>query len=237
VAEFVYIDETGTSGNQPYLNVVAAVVDEEQVQSLAVEMRKVAQHHLGFFIPDDFEFHGNQIWRGDPPWVGKTHAELISVYEDAIDLLNTCNIQIAFSSIDKAGLHKKYNGAHDDNAYRLALQFLLEKVDRNLGDARKVLVADEAREQELKAIQMVADMQHWGVGEVLSNKPLSTVIDSLHFVRSHSSPGVQMADLAAWVIQRRRMTPTEPHPDADEAMARLRQLVWDRTPTWRETWP
>jgi Protein of unknown function (DUF3800) len=159
------------------------------------------------------------------------------VYEDAIGLLMTCDIQIAYSSIDKARLHEKYKGAHDNNAYRLALRFLLEKIDRNMGDARKVLVADEAREQELKAIQMVADMQHWGVGEVLSSKPLSTIIDSLHFVRSHSSPGVQMADLAAWVIQRRRMTPTEPHPDADEAMARLRQLVWDRTPTWCETWP
>jgi hypothetical protein len=237
VARFAYIDETGTAGNQPYLHVVAAVVDEDQVQPLAVEMRKVAQHHLGFLLPDDFEFHGLQIWRGDPPWAGKVPSELIAVYEDAIGLLMTCDIQIAYSSIDKARLHEKYKGAHDNNAYRLALQFLLEKIDRNMGDARKVLVADEAREQELKAIQMVADMQHWGVGEVLSSKPLSTIIDSLHFVRSHSSPGVQMADLAAWVIQRRRMTPTEPHPDADEAMARLRQLVWDRTPTWRETWP
>lgn len=38
MARFVYIDETGTAGNQPYLHVVAAVVDEDQVQPLAVEV-------------------------------------------------------------------------------------------------------------------------------------------------------------------------------------------------------
>jgi hypothetical protein len=237
VAKFVYIDETGTAGNQPFLYVVAAVVDEWQVQQLAAQMREVAQRHFGFFVPEDFEFHGNQVWGGSHHWEGKTPTELIAAYLEVMDLLDTCQIDVAYASINKAGLHGKYDGAHDDKAYRLALQFLLEKVDRNLGDALKVLVADEAHEHELKAIRMVADMQQWGVGEVPSRKHLSTVIDSLHFVRSHASPGVQMADLTAYVIQRRLMTPIETHPDANAAMEKLRTLVWDRTQTWRETWP
>ena len=83
MARFVYIDETGTAGNQPYLHVVAAVVDEDQVQPLAVEMRKLAQRHLGFLLPDDFEFHGLQIWRGDPPWAGKPPSGLIAVVPEA----------------------------------------------------------------------------------------------------------------------------------------------------------
>jgi hypothetical protein len=84
--------------------------------------------------------------------------------------------------------------------------------------------------------RVVADTQQWGTGEVPS-RPLATIIDSLHFVRSHASPGVQIADLAAYVIERRRPTPTEPHPDADAAMARMGSLVWDHTRTWRQTWP
>jgi hypothetical protein len=235
MARFVYIDETGTGGRQPYLYVVAAVVDEGQVQPLAREMRRVAQHHLGW-LPLDFEFHGRHIWGGTDHWTGKTPPELIAAYADAIEILNTCDIDIAYASIDKAALHVRHNGAADANAYRLALQFLLEKIDANLGATRKVLVADEAHEQELDAIKMVADMQQWGTGEVPS-RPLATIIDSLHFVRSHASPGVQMADLTAYVIQRRRMTPTELHPDAEAAMARMRMLVADHTRTWRETWP
>jgi Protein of unknown function (DUF3800) len=235
MARFVYIDETGTGGNQPYLYVVAAVVDEEQVQPLASAMRGVAQHHLGFFLPQDFEFHGSQLWHGTHHWASKTPPELIAAYQDAIGILNACEVVIAHACIDKTALHAKYNGAADANAYRLALQFLLEKIDNNLGSL-KVLVADEAREQTLGAIKMVADMQLWGAGEVPSHR-LVTVIDSLHFVRSQASPGVQMADLAAYVIQRRRLTPTEHHPDAEAAMARMGALVWDRTATWRQTWP
>jgi hypothetical protein len=235
VAKFVYIDESGTSRKQRYLFVVGAVVREEQVQHLADEMRKVAQTHLGFFLPQVFEFHGQEIWQGTHHWAGKAPADLIAAYEHALQLLNVCDIEISHACIDKARLHTKYNGAADDNAYRLALQFLLEKLDRNVGSL-KVLVADEQREQELKAIAMVADMQQWGAGEV-PGRPLTTVIDSLHFVRSHASPGVQMADLAAYVIQRRRLVQPEHHPDAEAAMARMMQLLWDHTPTWRDTWP
>ena len=236
MAQFVYIDETGTGGQQPYLYIVAVVINEDQVQQLASEMRRVAQHHVGFFLPQDFEFHGNQLWGGTHHWAGKTPGELIAAYEGVLAILNTCDVDIAHASINKAALHARYNGAADANAYRLALQFVLEKIDNNLGASRKVLVADEAREQQLAAIKMVADLQLWGTGEVPS-RPLATIIDSLHFVRSHASPGVQMADLAAFIIQRRRLTPAERHPDAEAAMARMAALVWDHTRTWRQTWP
>jgi hypothetical protein len=235
MARLVYIDETGTGGSHPYLYLVAAVVNEEHVQRLAKEMRQVAQKYLGFFLPQGFEFRGNQLWGGSGHWAGKEPPELIAAYEGAIDILNTCDIGIAHASIDKAALHAKYNGTHDDNAYRLALQFLLEKVNA-LGPSRKVVIADEAREQQFRAIAMVADMQLWGTGEV-PGQPLDTIIDSLHFVRSQASPGVQMADLAAFVIQRRRLTPKEHHPNAEAAISRLWTLVANRTWTWRQTWP
>src|SRR4030095_4899688 len=105
-------------------------------------------------VPEDFEFHGNQVWGGSHHWEGKTPTEQITAYLEVMDLLNTCLIDVAYASINKAGLHDKYDGAHDDNAYRLALQFLLEKVDRNLGDALKVLVADEARAEGVHAVKM-----------------------------------------------------------------------------------
>jgi Protein of unknown function (DUF3800) len=164
---------------------------------------------------------------------GEAPSELITAYEAALSLLDTCDIDIAYSSIDKARLTVRYGGAADANAYRLGLQFLLEKVDA-LGTARKVIVADEAKEQELAAIRMVADMQDWGGGEV-PGKKLESVIDSLHFVSSHASAGVQMADLVAYVIQRQRQT--EHHPDAQAGMNRLSAVVNTHTRTWRQPWP
>lgn len=82
---------------------------------------------------------------------------------------------------------------------------------------------------------MVADMQQWGGGEV-PGRALRSIIDSLHFVRSNASPGVQLADLVAYVLQRaRRMR--EGHPDAEAAIHRLADVVNNHTVTWREPWP
>jgi hypothetical protein len=164
MARFVYIDETGTSGKQRFLTIAAVLVDEEMVQPLAGGLRQVAMSHLGW-MPIDFEFHGKKLWQGAGHWAGKHPAELIAAYEAALGLLDKYNISIAHATIDKPALHDRHEGAADANAYRLALQFLLEKVDR-LSIERKVVVADDAKEQELRALKMVADMQEWGGGEV-----------------------------------------------------------------------
>jgi hypothetical protein len=237
VAQFVYVDETGSVGTgaaaQPYLTIAAVLVPEEKVRPLAKALEDVAWKHLGW-LPSGFEFHGHEIWGGTRWWDGKTPSELLAVYEDAISVLDTLDLAISHASIDKAKLHAKYSGEADANAYRLALQFLLEKVDR-YGGSNKIVVADETKEQQLPAIKMVADMQQWGGGEV-PGRTLRTIIDTLHFVPSNMSPGVQMADLVVYVLQRSRRG-KEGHPDALAALRRLRAMVDRATPTWREPWP
>lgn len=237
MATFVYVDETGSKGtgaqSQPQLILVAALVEESHVQALRDALDNVAMTHLGW-VPADFEFHGHEIWGAMKHWAGMGPPALLAAYEDAIGMLDQLDIKIAHSTINKQKLHEKYAGALDDRAYRLALQFLLEKVDRS-GPALKIVVADESKSDQLEAINMLANMQEWGSGEVLGIK-LRTVIDSLHFVRSHDSPGVQIADLVAYLIQRRRRGP-ERHPDAQSAVSRMMEIIHSQTPTFREPWP
>lgn len=237
MARFVYLDETGSVGakikNQPHLQVVAAIVDETQVRGLGESLRSVATKHLKWF-PARFEFHGNEIWNGQGHWQGMSPPELLAAYEDVISLVETHNISIAHSTIDRQGLHDRHGGSADGNAYRLALQFLLEKVDA-LGGL-KVVVADESKEQELAAKEMVAALQEWGGGEVPGRK-IASVIDSLHFVESHTSPGVQMADLVAFLFHRARLRQTEAHPDVHAARSRMIQVIGANTPTYRLPWP
>ena len=211
---------------------MAAIIDESKVQELRASLEQVAWKYLGW-LPDDFEFHGNEIWQGSGYWKGMPPSRLLEVYEDVIDILDVRDVDIGHSSIDKARLTARYDGHTDENAYRLALQFLLEKVD-GLGSSRKVLVADESKEQELRAIKMVSDLQKWGAGEV-PGRPLSTIIDSLHFVSSRASPGVQMADVVAYALQRARRR--EPHRDARKALRRIATKISDHTRTWRDPWP
>lgn len=237
MAKFVYVDETGSCGkaakHQPYLTLAAAIVDESHVQNLREGLREVAWRQLGW-LPPDLEFHGHEIWNGTGYWTGKSYDELIETYESAMELLDTCDIDIAYSSIDKARLHNRHQGTADGNAYRLALQFLLEKID-SYGSALKLVVADETKEQEAAAVKMVQGMQDWTAGGEVPGRRLATVVDSLHFVASHDSAGVQMADLIAFVLQRRRRK--EAHPNAQAAMDRLSSLVTSHTRTWREPWP
>ena len=238
VAQIVYIDETGATGTpgggkQPFLTLVAVLVDEDSVRPLAAAMSSVAMTHLGW-IPADFEFHGNEIWQGQKHWKKKKPPELLAAYEAAIGLLDELDLDVAHATIDKPKLHARYEGSADSNAYRLALQFLLEKIDA-LGKRNRILVADEAKHERLQAIKMVADMQQWGGGEV-PGRSLVSVIDSLHYVDSAASPGVQMADLVAYVLQRVRNAHGG-HPDSAASLVRLNDVVAGHTTTWREPWP
>jgi Protein of unknown function (DUF3800) len=237
VAQLVYLDETGSVGKgarkQPLLTLAAVIVDEGQVQPLGEAFKAIAWRHLEW-PPADFELHGYEIWNGTGHWVGKAPEQLIAVYDDAITVLSQLNIDVAFASIHKQRLHDRYDGAADGNSYLLALQFLVEKIDR-LGQQNKILIADEAKEHQLRAIKMLANLQDWGGGEVRGQK-LTTVIDSIHFVRSHASPGVQLADLVAYALQRKR-NGWDRHPDAEAAITRISEVIANHTRTWRAAWP
>lgn len=165
----------------------------------------------------------------------KAYDELLSAYEAIIDLLDKHDIDIAHATIDRQALHHKYDGLYDDNAYRLALQFLLEKVHANIGGL-KIVIADESREQQLNAVRMVADLQEWGTGEVWGRQ-IESVIDSLHYVQSHASPGVQIADMVGYLYHRCRLTDSEGHPDALAARERMLETVGDHVRTYRLPWP
>lgn len=245
MADLVYIDETGSVGkgakNQSHLILVAVVVDEASVRTLGGRMREIAATHLG----DDqrgFEWHGVDVWNGNGPWQGKNPPALLAAYEEVLGLLEELDIWVAHSSIHKERLHRKFGDSMSQDAYILALQYLVEKIDSchpNREHKLRILIADEAKQHQLKAISMVTDMQDIGAGRVLGHwqrAPLTSVIDSVHFVDSAWSPGVQLADMVAFIRHRKEMQ-TQGHPDADASIRRMVETIGRVTRTWREPWP
>ena len=234
----IYIDETGSVGrgarNQPLLTLVAAIVPETQVQPLAQSLRKLAFKHLGW-IPADFEFHGVDVWGASGHWADKKPPELLTAYTDVINLLPKHEIEVAYASIHKQRLSNKYQGRSDSNAYLLALQFLLEKIELRGSSELKIVVADEAKEHELSAIKLVSDLQDYTVGIVPGVK-LNKVIDSLHFVRSSDNPGVQMVDMVAFALQRKRYR-RDTHPDAIASLEVIYDTIIANRLTYRDVWP
>lgn len=237
MVEFVYIDETGSDlgpgSRHPELLLVAVVAHESRVQAIRNHLVTVAEQALGA-VSEHFELHGYDLWSGKGPWKVHSPELRMATYERALSALLDLDLWVAHSTIHKDRLNERHRGAADSNAYRLALQFLLEKVDRVPGELR-IVVADESKEQSEGAIDMFADLQALGLGEVPGRR-LESFIDSLHFVRSHDNPGVQLADLTAFVLQRFRGG-RDTHPAAQAGLRRLNELVLSRSKTWRDPWP
>jgi len=191
--------------------------------------------------PGDVELHARHFYGGGGPWKGIDVEVRKDMYRAVIGLLPAHDCYVSHASIDKPKLAEKYNYPH--SPYLLALQFLCEKLDAWAGTFEKsdpsrsriMLVADETKEHETRAVTLVADMQRWG-SDLVSGRTLPRIIDTLHYVSSAASPGVQMADAVAFVLQRQQWKKTPPDL-ADEFIPELAELVWDRTPTYRMTWP
>lgn len=234
----MYLDETGCDGigpnSDPLLRLVGIIVDETQIKVLESEMKDLANEYLSF-LPRKFEFHGNELWGGGGIWSGLEPTTLIEIYEGAISLINKCDIWVTHASINKLKLNDRYPGEVDARAYRLALQFLLEKIDLVSDGHLQIIHADENKNKKLKASEMFSDLLAMGYGEV-PGKQLNTVIGSLNFVRSYESPGVQLADLIAFVLQRAE-NKRDSHKSAAEAISRMQANINSRLRTWRETWP
>lgn len=238
MADFVYIDETGSSGNggkdQPFLILVSVIVPENKVQPLSASMKQIALKHLGF-LPKDFEFHGQDIWQLTGNWKGISPSVAAEAYKDVVRLLDEHGIDVSYSTINKPALIKKYNEDYLHNAYRLALQFLLEKLESTYKSNNKIVIADENKKEQLLAIQLLSDMQEWGYGEV-PGRHLKTFIDSLHFVKSKNSFGVQLADMVAFVKQR-KIYKLDYDSRAIEVLEFLSDKIHSRVRTYREPWP
>lgn len=238
MAQFVYIDETGSDGSggrsSPLLMLVAVLVPEQTLRNLSTEVGRICSTFAGA-SPSQVELHGHELWNRIGVWREVPHAECIRAYESAIGLLPRLEIQVAHSSVRKSALTGVQQNLRGRKSYLLGLQFLLEKIDALPGDEPRLVFADRAKAFEVAAVEMFSDIQWTGIGEVPGRKH-SRITDSLHYVDSKYSPGVQLADLVAFVLQR-RIRQSEKHPAAEAAMDRMHSLILSQRVTWRETWP
>lgn len=239
-----YLDESGNTGRklddpyQPVHWLVAVLVPEDRAIPLMLALDEVVRGH----IPDDpkRELHGAELFGGDGIWRGVPPAVRLAVYQDALASLAANDCSIAHASIDKIRLQ---GWAIHASPHLIALHFLMEKIDifaRSQNDPmrqRVLMVADETNEHEAFAIDLLADLQRSGQG-VFSGRKITNIVDTVHFVRSNTNRGVQVADLIAYAMCRLgngRWQSTKP---GDQALAQVvRDHVHDLVRTYRQRWP
>lgn len=237
-----YLDESGNTGKnlndsqQPLHLIAAVLVKEEQVMPLAEAVIDLVEDTLPAGA-HPAELHGADLYGGAKAWAGMTDIERNKVFRDALALLRTHMCVVAYASINKPELKAK-GYSEVISPHLLAMQFLLEKIDSWLRKGERALVvADEMKEHEYDAIELVSEMQRWG-SSLVPGRKLEQIIDTVHFVRSKDNPGVQMADMVAYVIKQNHLIPRS---SVQPQHVFIRELIIEHINpilrTWRQPWP
>jgi hypothetical protein len=210
-----YIDESGFVGekhdpNQP-VQVMACVLPS--VYNLGPTLSEYAEimdvprkHHISAR-----ELKAQQIYSGGGPWKGVRHEIRHALLEKFIHKLSQRPHRIILSVIDNGAFFERKN-AGDSAAVQLGFpyvagamqiacavqRFMLPKSAKE----RALLIFDqqagfEARVQELIASPL--DCLRPLYKATSSNMPLTRVVDTAYFIKSHYSPLIQTADVVAFV--------------------------------------
>ncbi|MCY4162804.1 MAG: DUF3800 domain-containing protein, partial [bacterium] len=244
-----YLDESGNTGSrlddprQPYHYLVAVMVREDRVSQMSERLDELADSAAT--TANMVEYHGQELFAGSGPWDGVAPHLRIGEYEKALAVIAEVGAYIAYVSINKHGLAQR--GAFT-SPHLYALQFLVEKIDAWVGShtdpqcQRALLVADQNHQEEQYAFELIREMQKPGgrIGSFLSiARPTEHIVDSVYFAPSERSRGIQMADLVAFILNRRdRCLESQDNRASARAVRRLCDTrVIPRVVARREQWP
>lgn len=239
-----YLDESGNTGrrlddpDQPVHLIAAVLVPEDRVFDMCTRLDSLLASLP--ITASRLELHGSQMYSGKGAWHGIEPELRVEIYRSALEVLEQVDAVVAHASISKKRLASKYQDP--ESPHLLALQFLTEKIEiflRAQTDPlrmRALLVADETHEHEVFALDLVAKMQReagpYGGGPVLTS-----IVDTVHFVRSETNLGVQLADLVAYIIGRSQRIVADSELRQDPVILEFERLIRNRVRTWRSTWP
>lgn len=233
-----YVDESGNTGkklddpDQPFHVLVGVSVREDVVGNLAAYIDGIAARQFGTAARTKAtELHASQLKGGNGAFAGVPVADRLAVYRAVLEPLAWDGVFVSHATINKPGLAAR---GDTRSPHLWALQFLVEKLNqcfRGSGE-HTLLVADETMEHEQFALDLLASLQSGHPDRGLNFGATSQVVDTVHFVRSETNRGVQLADLVAYLLGRRRRSVSA--PVEDEMWA---DLVSPHQKTWREVWP
>jgi uncharacterized protein DUF3800 len=206
-----YMDEAGNTGrrlddaHQPIHSILSVVVEESMVPTLHEHLRETARDHCQANCgEDDFEFHGKDLFSGQGHFAGLPSAKRIEIYDDVLGAIEATGGLVIVRGVDKPCLQRRYPKPF--HPHDIALMFTIESIERLAQDrdCRVLLVADEAKEVEDAALRDLANYQEFGTSWGWNTERIERIVDTIHFVRSKTNPGIQLADCAAFVAMRRR---------------------------------
>jgi Protein of unknown function (DUF3800) len=237
-----FIDGSGNTGmdldhpTSTEYHLVALMVHGDCARALEDAATGLLARHFGEACRDPgFECKGSDLYRGQGPCTRMAPADRVALYGELLDLLAQHHAWVTWAGIDKARLARRY--ASPMHPHKLAFIYLVEQVERFLRKRRSfgLLVSDEEKGMERQVIEDLSRYKEMGTSFGHSPMDLRCIVDNVHWVKSHNSRLMQLADLCAYLCQRQ----SRDRGKTTAAALAVRQL-WNRvTPrVWcGKLWP
>jgi len=208
---FAYMDEAGNTGRrcddpkQPIHLILSLVIDETKITAAHEHVRKVGRQYCPTICQDDtFEFHGSDLFAARGAFANMAPDRRIEIFDKVLRGIELAEAEVVIRGVEKAGLERRYASPY--HPHDIALMFSIESIERlaRKRECRVLLVADEAKEIEDTALRDLANFQEFGTSWGWKTAQIDQIVDTIHFVPSHSNGAIQLADCATYIASRVR---------------------------------
>ncbi len=208
---FAYMDEAGNTGRrcddpkQPIHLILSLVIDETKITAAHEHVREVGRQYCPAICQEDtFEFHGADLFAARGPFANIAPDRRIEIFDKVLRGIELAEADVVIRGVEKAGLERRYASPY--HPHDIALMFSIESIERlaRKRECRVLLVADEAKEIEDTALRDLANFQEFGTSWGWKTAQIDQIVDTIHFVPSHSNGGIQLADCATYIASRVR---------------------------------
>lgn len=149
-----------------------------------------------------FECKGSDLYRGEGPCARMAPEHRLALYGELAALVARFDVEVIWRGIDKRALAAQY--ARPMHPHRLAFLYFAEAAERFLRERKHfgLLISDEEKSVEQQVIEDLPRYKELGTGFGHSPIDLTRIIDNVHWVKSHNSRLLQLADNCTFLCQR-----------------------------------
>jgi Protein of unknown function (DUF3800) len=231
----IYFDSAGNTGRnlddpqQPFHTTSAVILEHSKWQIVNSDFIQVLDAYVPARNKDDFEIHTADLYNGHDVWQGRSFADRKTLILDLLDIIVKHDIKICYYTLKKP-VYKKWQ---EDNAMKgiqhpcwmgmFTIIQMVEKYLRSKGaGALGMLIGDKEKDIEEDLHRYLMRYKSPDYAKFLDdlkkeNRDTGTVvveriIDTIHFVDSHKTSILQLADLAAYFINKYYLKGQNPSP-------------------------
>jgi hypothetical protein len=207
----LYVDESGDTGvrGSSHLILAGAALFDGKWRRVRGDLGAILEKHFPSAADRPREFHASEVRKGRGPYSRLEPAQRDGLTTDVCALvtgLKQSEVCLFAIIVDKAWWFARNPGKTGDDLYVEMFEnlvsrfdFFLRRLHHEGRTSKGLIIADPRHEAFCRALKAAVARFH-AVGTKWA--ALENVIETVLFIESHESPGVQLADLASYAVWR-----------------------------------